>query len=82
MDFTPDFTFEAFFQPFMLIWIIKPFKIVAEKTGTWNYMTIGDPDFKIKNIVGTFVVRWEYRPGSTLFLVYNLHTDNYYSETR
>ena len=53
---------------------------MAEKTRDLElYDYSGDPDFKINNIVGTFVVRWEYRPGSTLFLVYNLHTNNYYS---
>ena len=79
--FTPDFTFEAFFQPFTVDMDYKTFyKLMAEKTRDLElYDYSGDPDFKIKNIVGTFVVRWEYRPGSTLFLVYNLHTNNYYS---
>mgnify|MGYP000061803612 FL=1 len=79
--FTPDLTFEAFFQPFTVDMDYKTFyKLMAEKTRDLElYDYSGDPDFKIKNIVGTFVVRWEYRPGSTLFLVYNLHTDNYYS---
>jgi len=79
--FTPDLTFEAFFQPFTVDMDYKTFyKLMAEKTRDLElYDYSGDPDFKINNIVGTFVVRWEYRPGSTLFLVYNLHTDNYYS---
>ena len=79
--FTPDLTFEAFLQPFTVDMDYKTFyKLMAEKTRDLElYDYSGDPDFKIKNIVGTFVVRWEYRPGSTLFLVYNLHTDNYYS---
>jgi len=79
--FTPDLTFEAFLQPFTVDIDYKTFyKLMAEKTRDLElYDYSGDPDFKINNIVGTFVVRWEYRPGSTLFLVYNLHTNNYYS---
>jgi hypothetical protein len=79
--FTPDLTFEAFFQPFTVDMDYKTFyKLMAEKTRDLeSYDYSGNPDFKINNIVGTFVVRWEYRPGSTLFFVYNLHTNNYYS---
>ena len=79
--FTPDLTFEAFFQPFTVDLDYKTFyKLMAEKTRNLEpYDYIGNPDFKIKNVVGTFVVRWEYRPGSTLFFVYNLHNDNYYN---
>ena len=38
-----------------------------------------DPNFKVLNTVGTFVFRWEYRPGSTVFLVYNLSQNMSYS---
>ena len=38
-----------------------------------------DPDFKIRNNVGTLVMRWEYSLGSTLYAVYNLNDSNYYS---
>jgi len=79
--FTPDFTFEAFFQPFSVDMDYKKFyKLMTEKTRNLEpYDYTGEPDFKINNVVGTFVIRWEYRPGSTLFLVYNLHSNNYYS---
>ena len=56
------------------------YKLMTEKTRNLEpYDYTGEPDFKINNVVGTFVIRWEYRPGSTLFLVYNLHSNNYYS---
>ena len=29
-----------------------------------------DPDFNLKSLRGTVVLRWEYRPGSTLFVVW------------
>ena len=38
------------------------------------------PNFKVENRVGTFVLRWEYNPGSTLFVVYNINENRYYSE--
>ena len=79
--FTPDLTFEAFFQPFTVDMDYKNYyKLVAEKTRELEpYSYNGNPDFKVNNLVGTFVLRWEYRPGSTLFIVYNLHNDNYFS---
>ena len=79
--FTPDLTFEAFIQPFTVDMDYKTFhKLLAEKTRDLEpYQYNDNPDFRINNIVGTLVLRWEYRPGSTLFFVYNLHTNNYYS---
>ncbi len=35
-----------------------------------NSLYIGNPDFNYKAIVGSAVLRWEFRPGSTLFLVW------------
>jgi len=32
--------------------------------------TIANPDFSIRSLRGNAVLRWEYRPGSTLFLVW------------
>jgi hypothetical protein len=31
---------------------------------------IGDPNFNVRSLRGNAVLRWEYRPGSTLFLVW------------
>jgi len=79
--FTSELTFEAFFQPFTVDLNYKSFyKLMAEKTRVlepYNYNS--DPDFKLNNKVGTFVLRWEYNPGSALYLVYNLHSNKYYS---
>jgi len=45
-----------------------------------NYLNDYDnPDFILQNTVGTFVLRWEYRSGSTVFIVYNLNDNKYYS---
>ena len=32
--------------------------------------TFGDPDFTFRSLIGNAVVRWEYRPGSTVFFVW------------
>ena len=32
--------------------------------------TIGNPDFRTRSLQSNLVVRWEYRPGSTLFFVW------------
>jgi hypothetical protein len=34
-------------------------------------ITVGNPDFTVRSLRGTAVLRWEYRPGSTLFLVWS-----------
>jgi hypothetical protein len=39
-----------------------------------------DKDFEIDNEVGTFVFRWEYLPGSLIYVVYNLNINNRYSD--
>jgi hypothetical protein len=31
---------------------------------------LGEPDFNIRSLRGNAVLRWEYRPGSTLFFVW------------
>ena len=50
---------------------------------TYPYLEEGndDPGFKIENSIGTFVLRWEYSPGSALFLVYNLNENKYYENS-
>ena len=32
--------------------------------------TFGDPDFTFRSMIGNAVLRWEYRPGSTVFFVW------------
>jgi hypothetical protein len=34
-------------------------------------ITFGDPDFRVRSLRSNLVVRWEFRPGSTIFLVWN-----------
>ena len=37
--------------------------------------TIPDPDFNVRSLRGTAVLRWEYRPGSTAYLVWTQTRD-------
>jgi hypothetical protein len=45
----------------------------AGGTGYWFY----DPNFNFKSLRGNAVLRWEYRPGSTFFLVWTQERTNY-----
>ncbi len=39
--------------------------------------SFGDPDFNMKSMRGTIVFRWEYRPGSLLYLVWTQNRADY-----
>ncbi len=46
------------------------FEIDPDGSGDANAFTIGNPDFNFRSLRGNLVLRWEYRPGSTIFLVW------------
>jgi hypothetical protein len=39
--------------------------------------TISNPDFNLRSLRGTGVLRWEYRPGSTLYFVWTQERDGF-----
>ena len=39
--------------------------------------TFADPDFNLKSLRGTVVLRWEYRPGSMLYFVWTQRREDY-----
>ncbi|HUP87813.1 MAG TPA: DUF5916 domain-containing protein [Longimicrobiales bacterium] len=41
-----------------------------DRNATTQNFTFGNPDFNFRSLRGNAVLRWEYRPGSTLFLVW------------
>jgi hypothetical protein len=43
---------------------------------------IGNPDFSSRSLRGNAVLRWEYRPGSTLFLVWTTSCSAYSADPR
>ena len=54
----------------------------ADGTGPAPSYTFSNPDFSIRSIRSNLVLRWEYRPGSTLFLVWNQNRFNFRTDPR
>jgi len=49
----------------------KVYTVDPDGAGAAASFTINNPDFNFRSLRGTAVLRWEYRPGSTLFVVWN-----------
>jgi hypothetical protein len=49
---------------------VDAYRIDPDGAGPAAAITLDNPDFNIRSLRGTAVMRWEYRPGSTLFLVW------------
>ena len=50
--------------------VLQRFRIDPDGAGPAAEFTVDNPDFNIRSLRGTAVVRWEYKPGSTLFFVW------------
>ncbi len=50
---------------------------VDENKDRLNDYTWGKPDFNVKEFISNLVVRWEYQPGSTLFLVWTQNRNGF-----
>ena len=46
------------------------YAVDPDGTGQAASFTISDPDFNVRSLRGNAVLRWEYRPGSALFFVW------------
>ncbi len=46
------------------------YTVDPDGSGPARSFTFGNPDFNVRSLRGTAVVRWEYRPGATLFVVW------------
>jgi hypothetical protein len=72
--FTRDMTLEVYLQPFVAsgdYYDIR--RLAAPKSFTFEPVTYSEnPDFNDKSLRSNVVFRWEYRRGSTLFLVWNV----------
>jgi hypothetical protein len=53
------------------------FTVDPDGTGAAAPFTIADPDFNVRSLRGTAVMRWEYRPGSTLFFVWTQQREGF-----
>ncbi len=72
--FTRDMTLEVYLQPFVAVGDYTNIRRLARaKSFEFDPVTISDnPDFNTKSLRSNVVFRWEYRRGSTLYLVYNV----------
>ena len=85
VSFTPNLSFQLYLQPFVAVGDYSNFKELARpKSYEFKPYTKLDfnPDFVTRSLRGNAVLRWEYRPGSVLFLVWSqsrsafMETDN------
>ena len=72
--FTRDMTLEVYLQPFVAVGDYYNIRRLAQpKSFEFEPVTIdNNPDFNDKSFRSNVVFRWEYRRGSTLYLVYNV----------
>ena len=72
--FTRDMTLEVYLQPFVAVGDYTNIrKFSRAKTFEFEPVVYADdPDFNNKSLRSNVVFRWEYRRGSTLFLVWNV----------
>ncbi len=52
------------------------YTVDPDGTGSTQSFTFDDPDFNFKSLRGNLVLRWEYLPGSTLYLVWTQNRTN------
>ena len=72
--FTRDLTLQAYLQPFVAVGDYTDIRRLA-RPRSFEFDPVSltdDPDFSNKSLRGNIVMRWEYRPGSTLFFVWDL----------
>ena len=76
---TPDLTLELYGQPFVATGVYSDFREVSATPGADRYddrfRSYAPPadasrQFKVTELITNSVLRWEYRPGSTLFVVW------------
>ena len=73
ISFTPTLSLQFYVQPFITIGDYTNFKeLVEPKSYRFKpYPLKRNPDFHRRSLRGNTVLRWEFRPGSTLFLVWS-----------
>jgi hypothetical protein len=71
---SPRLSFQLYLQPFIATGDFHDYHAL-ERARTRDYVphaaTFADPDFNFRSVRGSAVVRWEFRPGSTLYVVWN-----------
>jgi hypothetical protein len=49
---------------------LTKYRVDPDGSGAAPAFDVANPDFNVRSLNGTAVLRWEYRPGSTLFFVW------------
>ncbi len=72
--FSPTLSLELYMQPFLTVGDFDNFKELA-RADSYEFTPYADPglnpDFRRRSLRSNVVLRWEYRLGSTLFLVWS-----------
>jgi hypothetical protein len=71
---SPRLSFQLYLQPFVAAGdYYDPKALVAAKTREYEPWSYDEQqhDFNLRSLRGSAVVRWEFRPGSTLYLAWN-----------
>ncbi len=48
----------------------RAYRLDADGPGASPEVSLGDPDFRLRSLRANLVLRWEYRPGSTVYLAW------------
>ena len=73
---TPDLSIQTYGEPFVSAGQYSDYKVLADGRAAEHadryrpYAYAGDADFNIRSFRTTNVLRWEYKPGSSLFVVW------------
>jgi len=77
--FSRDLSLEFYIQPFLTVGDYDHFKELA-RPGSYEFTPHpgpeDNPDFRQRSVQSNMVLRWEFRPGSTLFLVWSQFRDD------
>jgi len=73
-----DLTLQAYLQPFVAVGDYTTIRYLAQpRSFDFEATTLDtDPDFNRKSLRSNVVLRWEYLRGSTLFVVWNVSTED------
>lgn len=77
---TPQLSLQAYFQPFIAVGDYSNYKELA-RPRSYDFepypFDAFNPDFNYKSLKGNIVLRWEYLPGSILYLVWTQDRANF-----
>jgi hypothetical protein len=71
MVFTRDLTLQVYGQLFVAKGVYANYRRLLSPSSFEPYPYSGSADFMSQSIIGNVVLRWEYRTGSTLYLVWS-----------